>query len=414
MKLWNTNPIEDIEMVRGEGCKLWDGKGNSYLDLLSGTWCSVLGYNHPKWTAAIVSQLSGLIHIGAQFCTEEINRGLIKLSEILPPTLNRAVFLNTGSEGVELALKMARAATGRDAIAFFERGYYGATTYAMSLSEAGRTAAYLPKLGNHLRLHVPSCYNCPLGRKEPCGDRYQCLSSLEAIVEKGEMEIAAVIYEPVIAGEMLIPPPGYIKHLKALLSRCNALLIAEEVTTGVGRTGRWFGFEHDGIVPDILVVGKAIGAGLPVAVVATTEEVEEKCREVMLRHVQSHQNDPYSGHTAASVISIIQEEQLVKKAAEQGNYMLEELGKLKEEIAIISNIRGRGLMLAVQLCEEYAGCGLDAVKRLLGMGFIVSFSPVGSCFRLFPPYVITKEEIDLFIHAFKKVLNQCVKEKEEN
>lgn len=405
MHLWYTNPFEEISIVDGEGCRIWDSQGKVYLDLLSGTWCNVLGYKHPKWIKAVKEQISGLTHIGPQFVTKDIGQGLGKLSEILPPQLDRAVFLNTGSEAVELALKMACAATGKDTVASFERGYYGATTYAMGLSEAGRTATYLPSLGKNLRLPAPSCYRCPIGDKEACKNTYPCLGPLEEFVDKGG-EVAAVIYEPVIAGEMLIPPEGYVKYLRELLNRCNGLLIAEEVTTGVGRTGRWFGFYHDDILPDILVIGKAIGAGLPVAVVATTEKVEARCKEVMLRHVQSHQNDPYSGGIAASVIEIMQEEGLVEMAAIQGSYMLEKLKNLQAEIPIISDVRGRGLMLGVELYEEAADFGMKAAKKLLEAGFIVNFSPASRSFRFFPPYIITREEIDSFVDVFKQVLHQ--------
>jgi 4-aminobutyrate aminotransferase-like enzyme len=286
MRLWQTNALQEIILVRGQGCTVWDQAGQPYLDLLSGTWCNVLGYGHPRWVKAIQRQVSELAHVGAPFPTGEVGEALSKLGEILPSALNRAVFLNTGSEAVELALKMARAATGATGVAVIEKGYYGATTYALALSEAGRAAPYLPRLGDVHRLPAPTCRRCPAGCSWPCGD-FACLDALRALADEGEGCIAAVLYEPVMAvGGMIVPPPGYGALLRDLATRCGALLIAEEVTTGVGRTGRWFGFEHDGIVPDIVVIGKAIGAGLPVSAVVTTQKVEARCQGV-LRHVQS-------------------------------------------------------------------------------------------------------------------------------
>jgi len=404
MRLWQTNPLQEITLVRGQGCTVWDEAGKPYLDLLSGTWCNVLGYGHPRWVAAVQDQVSRLAHVGASFPTAEVHEALFKLQEALPSALNRAVFLNTGSEAVELALKMAHAATGADGVVVVEQGYYGATTYALALSEAGRAAPYLPRLGGVHRLPAPTCRRCPVGRSWPCED-LACLDTLRALVDGGEGGIAAVLYEPVmgVAG-VVVPPPGYGAHLRQLATRCGALLIAEEVTTGVGRTGRWFGFEHDGIVPDILVIGKAIGGGLPVSAVVTTQEVEARCQGV-LRHVQSHQNDPFSGRISATVISILQEERLVERAAERGAYLLRSLKELQSRHTWIWDVRGKGLMLGIELEQERAVEGEAAFRRLLDAGFIVDYQPHAATFRLFPPYVISTQEIDRFLTAFEHALS---------
>jgi 4-aminobutyrate aminotransferase-like enzyme len=377
MRIWQTNAFQEITLVRGQGCTVWDEAGKPYLDLLSGTWCNVLGYGHPRWVKAIEDQVSKLTHVGTSFPTTEVYEALSKLQEVLPPALNGAVFLNTGSEAVELALKMARAATGADGVVVVEKGYYGATTYALSLSEAGRAATYLPRLG------------------------FACLDALRALADGGEGHIAAVLYEPVMGGGgVVVPPPGYGAQLRDLAARCGALLIAEEVTTGMGRTGRWFGFEHDGIVPDILVIGKAIGGGLPVSAVVTTQEVEARCQGV-LRHVQSHQNDPFSGRIAATVISILQEEHLVERAAERGAYLLEGLKELQSKYPWIWDVRGKGLILGIELEQERAAEGTAAFRRLLEAGFIVDYQPPTVTFRLFPPYVISTQETDRFLAAFE-------------
>lgn len=405
MRLWQTNPFQGITLVRGEGCTVWDAAGKPYLDLLSGTWCNVLGYGHPRWIEAVQHQASKLVHVGAPFQTEEVDKALSKLGEILPPALNRAVFLNTGSEAVELALKMARAATGADGIAVIEKNYYGATNYALALSEVGQSMPYLPQLGEVYRLPAPICRRCPAGRSWPCGD-FACLDALQTLADERAGRIATLIYEPVMAGGgVIVPPPGYETHLRELTTRCGACLIAEEVTTGVGRTGRWFGFEHDGIVPDILVIGKIIGGGLPVSAVVTTEEVEARSRSTLI-HVQSHQNDPFSGRIAATVISILQEERLVEQAAERGAYLLEGLKGLQSKHSSIWDVRGRGLMLGVELEQERASEGTAVCQRLLDAGFIVNYQPQTATLRLFPPYVISTPEIDRFLKAFNRALSQ--------
>ena len=200
-----------------------------------------------------------------------------------------------------------------------------------------------------------------------------------------------------------MPPPGYGAHLRDLASECGALLIAEEVTTGMGRTGRWFGFEHDGIVPDILVIGKAIGAGLPVSAVVTTGEVEDRCQGV-LRHVQSHQNDPFSGRIAATVISILQEEHLIEQAAKRGTYLLAGLKELQLQCPWLCDVRGKGAMIGVELTPERSRDGVARCQQLLAEGFILDYSPHTATFRLFPPYVISTRELDAFLRTFERIL----------
>lgn len=395
--------METIRLVHGAGCTVWDATGQAYLDLLAGTWCNVLGYGHPRWIEAIRSQAGKLAHVGSSFSTGEVDAALGKLGEILPSALNRVVLLNTGSEAVELALKMAHAATGADRVAVIERGYYGATTYALALSEAGRSAPYLPRLASVLRLPAPTCSQCPAGQTWPCQD-FSCLDPLRSVIAE-QVPIAAVLYEPVMAvAGVIVPPPGYGAQLRDLSTRSGAMLIAEEVTTGMGRTGRWFGFMHDDMIPDILVVGKALGAGLPVAAVVTTQEVEERCRG-HVRHVQSHQNDPFSGRVAAAVITILQEESLVERAARQGVYFLEGLEEFLD-FPSVREVRGQGLMLGIELEPDQAQVGAYIARSLLEDGFIVDYRPRTAAFRLFPPYIITVEEIDHFLTSFRRALSR--------
>jgi len=403
MRLWKTNPLEAITLVRGEGCRVTDASGKVYLDMLAGTWCNVLGDGHQRWVRAVQDQVRALTHVGSSFATGEIDRALAKLGEVLPAELNRAVFLNTGSEAVELSLKMARAATGAEGLVTFERGYYGATTYALSLSEAGRGAPYLPPADNLHRLPAPICARCPVGRSWPCVD-CPCLDMPEGSGQANRGGIAAVLWEPVMAvGGVIVPPPGYGARLRELACDCGAMLIAEEVTTGMGRTGRWFAFEHDDVVPDILVIGKALGAGLPVAAVVTSRQVEARCAG-LLRHVQSHQNDPFSGRIAAAVISIIQQEGLVERAARQGESLLDGLKALQSRCPQICDVRGKGLMIGIELEGDCAADGTQAARRLLEDGIIVDYRPENATFRLFPPYVISTEEIDAFLHAFERAI----------
>ncbi len=386
MRLWATNAFEKVRLVCGQGCTVWDESGKAYLDLLSGVWANVLGHAHPRWSKAVADQVSKLAHVGAAFCTAEVEEGAAALASVLPPELNRIVFLSGGSEAVELGLKMARAATGRDEIAVIGRGYYGATTYALALSEAGRTAAYLPKFEGVFRLPPPE--------------------SIESLDQLKGREVAAVVWEPVLGSAgVVVPPLGYGARLRELTRESGALLIAEEVTTGMGRTGRWFGFEHDGVTPDIVTIGKALGAGLPVSAVVTTEEVEAACRGG-LRHVHSHQNDPFSGRVAAETIAILKEEKLVERCCARGAYLIERLQEIAARRPAIREVRGKGLMVGVELRPETASHGPGVVERLLEAGFILDYAGGSATFRLFPPYAIEAEELDRFLAAFEEEISR--------
>lgn len=402
MQLWPTNPYKTTALVRGQGCTVWDQAGKPYLDLLSGCWCNVLGYGHPRLVAAVQSQVNQLTHASKSFPSLELELALDKLSEILPPKLSRAVFLNTGSEAVELALKMAHAATGAPGVVVNDNGYYGATTYAMALSEPGRTATYLPKLGNVHRIPAPDCHHCAASCASGIRGTFPCLNPLTELADSNA-SLAAVLYSPLLGNGIITPPDGYVHRLRELTTQAKALLIAEEVTTGLGRTGRWFGFMHADIMPDILVIGKAIGAGLPVAAVVTTEEVAERCRGVFGTHVQSHQNDPFSARIAATVIEIMQDEHLVEQAAARGDYFRRGLEQLQSSGVV--QVRGRGLMLGAELAPKLvAPLGSAIGAALLPQGFITDFQAATSTFRFFPPYVITTAEIDSFLEAFAGAL----------
>lgn len=402
MRIWNTLSMRDTVMTRSDGCRVWDKDGKSYLDLQSGYWCNVLGYGNPSLIEPVKSQIDRLINVMSAFRTEEIDLALSELEKALPQTLNRAAFLNSGSEAVDLALKMARAATGRTGVVVNERGYYGATSYPFSLSWPGISASYLPDPGEVHRLPPPLCQSCEHGSRENCRD-FKCLDGLQKLVDEENTNIAAIMYEPIFGAGILVPPIGYGARLRMYADALGALLISEEVTTAPGKTGRWFAYQHDDIEPDILVLGKAVGAGFPVSVVVTTGDVEERCRDA-LRHVQSHQNDAFSGRVVATVLSIIREQGLVEQAAEKGVYFLDALKELAEDYPFIVDIRGRGLMFGVELGEEHAHLGTAIQDELFEKGYLMDYHAATKTFRFFPPYVITYEEIDSFIADLRETL----------
>ena len=403
MRIWRCLPQRRTVLKRGNGSKVVDENGKVYLDLQSGYWCNVLGYGNPQFIEPIVEQMRTLNNVMSAFQTNEINGAMEELGKVLPPQLDRVAFLNSGSEAVDLALKIARAATGRGGVVVNESGYYGATAYTMSISISGAGVDYLPDPGVVYKVPAPLCNHCSFANRDNCKD-FNCLDLLNKLVEEGNDEVAAIIYEPILGGGILVPPLGYGAKLREYADGLGALLIANEVTTGAGKTGRMFAHKYDDVTPDIMTLGKAIGGGFPVSVVVTNGRVEEMCGDKVY-HVQSHQNDALSGRVVQTLLSVIRENDLVRVAEEKGAYWKERLEEIKQKLPIIVDVRGRGLMFGVEIDEKYASKGVEIQNTMIDKGYLMDFHTSTNTFRFFPPYVISLEEINGFNIVFKDTLS---------
>ena len=382
--------------MRGEGNNVYDEDGKRYLDLQSGYWCNVLGYDNPKIVEPMQEQFKRLTNVMSAFSTREIKEAMNQLGSVLPPELDRISFLNSGSEAVDLALKITRAATGKTGLVVNERGYYGATAYTYSLCADGRNSDYLPDPGELHILPTPTPENC---------DDWKCLEPLEKLVEEGNKNIAVIIYEPVIGAGIFVPEVGYGEQLRKYADKLDALLISNEVTVSPAKSGKWFAHQHDNVVPDILTLGKAIGGGFPVSAMITTSKVEEMC-EGKIHHVQSHQNDALSGRAIASVVKTIREERLVDRCEEMGKYLLECFNMIKTDYDCIVDARGRGLLLALQMASEYVDMGETIQWDLIDKGYLMDYHKASMSFRFFPPFTITQKEINEFITALRESLTE--------
>src|SRR5579884_3421348 len=269
-------PYADEVLVKGDGCTVVDADGKEILDLASGMFCCVLGHNHPKFIRRIVEQTEALLHTGTQFLSPPVLEAGFKLAEVAPGNLSKSIFLSTGTEANEFAIRLAKAYTGRTGIVGFSRGYYGTSLATKSISSLFKHELKdsLPIVGDSFRLPVTEqCSRCFADAASKCD--FPCLRSADDWIGDWS-QIAAVIVEPILsAGGMLVPPPGYLAALKRLVASKGALLIVDEAQTGFGRTGKWFAIEHHGVQPDILTMSKSAGNGFPVAAVSTTSEIAD-------------------------------------------------------------------------------------------------------------------------------------------
>jgi 2,2-dialkylglycine decarboxylase (pyruvate) len=397
---------KDIVIERASGCTFVDVDGNEYLDLSSGQICALVGHGHPKLVARIVEQLQRVMHTGTSFMSPVVLEAAGRLATVAPPGLTRSLLLSTGAEANEFALKLAKAATGRSGVLAMTRGYAGLTLATSALTNYGRGAhPEVPGVGHIL---TPDSTECPAGREPLEWARELLAHSLEA--QRGKLEdVAAIMVEPILsAGGMIVVPDGYLRELRKLADSLGALLIADEAQTGMGRTGKWFGVNHDEVVPDILVLSKGVGGGFPVAAVVTTVELSDRA---MGRATQfsSHQSDPVPAAALVAVIDIIEEEGLVARAAETGAYMMNALRQVAAVRPGLIHVRGRGLMVGFDVVRDP---GRPKAEREVGEGieqFCVSrgvnFQAIQkNRFRILPPLTISRAEVDRFVAVLDEAL----------
>jgi putrescine aminotransferase len=376
-----------------EGMYLRDLEGNEWLDFLGGQGVFSLGHRHPKVVDAVRRQLDRLpLTIPILFNPLQAELADL-LGDILPGRLQYSFFCSSGTEAVEGALKMARVCTGRTEIISAERAYHGKTLGALSAS--GRDLYKDP-----FEPLVPQF------RQVPFGD----LAALDAAVTD---RTAAVLLEPIQGeGGVNVPPTDYLAGVRRLCTERGALLIADEVQTGFGRTGKMFAVEHYGVEPDLMCLAKAIGGGvMPLGAFCGTPEVWEPFRAKPWIHTStfgSPGGNPMACAAGIAAIRAIQEEGLVDRAAELGDYFLSQLKQLQSEFpTVIKEVRGKGLLLGLEFeDEDIAGLTIAAVaRRYVIVAYYLSNPRV---FRFEPPLIVTREQIDHVVAAFRDSLKETL------
>ena len=402
-------PFMDQVIVGGEGCELIDADGRRILDLAAGQFCSILGHDHPKFRRRLMAQADRLVHLGDQYVSPEVLRAAERLAEIAPGNLSRVLFLSTGSEANECAMRMAKRVTGRTGMLAYSRGYYGvslATRTLSSISEHPGAFDFQPTPAGHWKLLTALPGRCPVGQPH-ASCTPQCLDASLELVGDNLHAIAAVIVEPVIsAGGMIFPSLEYLHALQARARSAGALLIVDEAQTGLGRCGRWFDCENLGLQPDILVLSKTAGNGYPAAAVIASDDVAGALEDMGFSHLSSHQNDPLCAAAIHAVIDILEEEGLVSRSAELGAYFLARLRELQARHELVHDVRGRGLMIGMELRDQ----GERPIAFELAMlceqrGVHLTFSYYEPVMRIIPPLVITKPEIDRAVAVMDEALS---------
>jgi acetylornithine/N-succinyldiaminopimelate aminotransferase len=375
--LMNTYGPPRRVLVRGEGCYVWDEDGRRYLDLLGGLAVNVLGHGHPALVAAVTEQLRTLGQVSNFFATPLQVALAERLLEISCADGGRVFFANSGTEALEAAFKMARR-TGRSAIVAATGGFHGRTMGSLALT--GKPAIrepFAPLPGGVV--HVP----------------YADVDALAAAVDA---DTAAVVLEP-IQGEagVRVPPAGYLRAARQITSRHGALLVLDEVQTGVGRTGEWFAFQHDGVRPDVVTVAKGLGGGFPIGACLGFGRAANLLGPGS--HGSTFGGNPVAAAAGLAVLATVERDGLldnVNKVGDQLRRGVESLGD-----PLVAGVRGRGLLLAIELTAPVA---TQAAAAALDAGFIVN-AVSSDALRLAPPLVLSGDQVESFLGALPSILD---------
>jgi 4-aminobutyrate aminotransferase-like enzyme len=395
-----------LTWAKARGTRVWDMRGREYLDLTAGAGVSTVGHSHPRVVDAVRRQAGELIHTGWQWASPQRVALLERLREIVPGNLDTMFIGVTGAEAVEIADKLARLHTGRRTVLSFRGGYHGKTAGALRLStQRGFRHDVLDRGAGDLRLYFP-------GDGGP-GSRADCLALNEDLLRHPDFDrddVAAIIVEPVqgVAG-MVVPPPGFLPWLRAMCDEIGALLIVDEIYTGFGRTGLNFAVEHASVVPDILILGKALGGGLPISVVAANRAIAESMGPSV--HTGTFAGSPLSCAAGLAVLEVLEEEKLAANAAARGAELRAGLAAALPE-AGIATVRGLGLMVGVELLPDSppqgrALCAATARIALDNGVLLFTGGTRGNCLKLTPPLVMDDRDCELAVSALSTALREA-------
>jgi len=375
-----------LSFTRGLGTRLWDQQGREYLDAVAGVAVTNVGHSHPRLVAAISEQAGLLLHTSNLYSIDwqqQLARRLAQLSG-----LDRAFFNNSGAEANETALKLARLHGWKKGIeqplvVVMENAFHGRTLGTMAASDGPSVRLGFQRLpGDFIKIGF--------------GD----MAALEAVTAQFGTRIAAVLLEP-IQGEsgVLVAPPGYLKAMRDHCTRHGWLMMLDEIQTGIGRTGTWFAFQHEGIVPDVMTLAKGLGNGVPIGACLARAAVAELFTPGS--HGSTFGGNPLACRVGCTVLEIIQEQGLLENAARQGEHLLARLRMELEDHPQVRAIRGKGLMIGIELASPYRDLAQRAAQE---HGLLINVTR-GKIIRLLPPLTLQGKEVEMIVRAITRLLD---------
>ena len=367
------------KIVDSDGAYLFDDRGNRYLDLESGVWCTPLGHKNARVNAAITRQINSIAHAGFCYSSDVVEDAAQSVLSIADFQGGQCVFLCSGSEAIELARQICKHITKKPVTLCLHDAYLGSFGAVTDRENGWRLFDWR------------ECAACP--NREDCKSDCPRLKDIPG-------DISEFVFEPGSAsGFVRFPPASLIRNIVEIIRARGGMILVNEVTTGMGRTGEWFGYNHYRIEPDLVAIGKGLGNGYPVSALAINRQTIGELEDGAFKYMQSHQNDPLGAAVAHEVIKLLADEGLISRAAVLGKKILGELQALTKS-KHITEVRGRGMMFAVEFAEKAVG---DRIyDQLLEKGYIVCNR--GGTFRIDPPLMIEETDFLGFIDAFRGLL----------
>ena len=410
--------FEPMIIERAEGCFVYDADDRAILDFTSGQMSSLLGHGHPEVAAVVAEHAHRLDHLFSGMLSRPVVALATKLAEISPPGLSRSMLLSTGAEANEAAIKMAKLYTGKFEIVGFAQSWHGMTGGAASATYSAGRKGYGPAAVGSFAIPAPYPYRPRFERNGQFDWQAELDYAFDLVDRQSSGNLAAFIAEPILSsGGILDLPLGYLAALKQKCVERGMLLILDEAQTGVGRTGTMFAFERDGVVPDILTLSKTLGAGLPLAAVLTSAEIEEECHRRGFLFYTTHVSDPLPAAVGLKVLEVVQRDGLVARAVPAGARLTAGLHALQREFDCIGDVRGRGLLLGMEIVKSRAGkesapeLGAAITRECMRLGLsmnIVSLPGMGGVFRIAPPLTVSDAEIDLGLGLLKRAMENVL------
>ncbi len=401
---------------RAEGSYMTTTSGRRLLDLASGQMSAILGHSHPEITAVIREQAGDLVHLYSQLLSRPVIDLAEALSRISPGKLDRVLLLSTGGESNEAALRMAKTASGGYEVLALSRSWHGVTQGAGSVTYNASRRGHGPATPGSFVLPAPTPYRPTF----MSGDAYDWLAELDYGFELYDRQStgapAALIVETILSsGGVVVPPEGYHAALADRARARGLMVIVDEAQTGLGRTGTLFDCDQVGIIPDFITLSKTLGAGLPLSAVLTTPEIEERCHERGFVFYTTHASDPLPAAVGLKVVEIILRDRLADRARQAGARLQGGFEALQQRYEVIGDVRGRGLLMGVELVEDRRGktpnpgLAKRVMDRCLAHGLATSVVHGGwGVFRIAPPITISDAEIDLALTIFEQALRESL------
>jgi len=403
----------------GKGCIVKDVDGNEFIDFNSGLVCMNVGHNHPKVVSAVKNQCDRFLHYSnTDFYYREVIELAEKLAKITPGSPDKKVYFgNSGAEAVEGAIKIAKWHSRRQLFIAFISAFHGRTIGALSFTASKPTQKryFFPLMPGVTHVPYPYCYRCPFKLSYP-SCHYWCVDFIDEYVLQKYVppeDTAAILVEPIQGeGGYVVPPPEYFQRLKKITDKYGMLFIVDEVQAGVGRSGKWWAIEHWGVEPDIVCSAKGLASGMPLGATIAKSKVMDW---VPGSHASTFGGNPLSCVAASAVIDAIQEENLLDNANKQGAYIMKRFSELEGKSEIIGDVRGKGLMIGVEIVENKESKkpapqkASEIMMRSWKRGVNV-ITCGASTIRIAPPLVITRELVDSALDILETSIKEVEKE----